>query len=494
MKMNLNYIPEPFLYFKNNNKCIDPKIGLLKFGPNGITEDNQEIQLGVIGSADSVIEAKLFLKRLENDIQGEEYPGSRVRGINFPGVDKGLPLGYYFKFDEAYCEFIPRDIISLMETDEKRNVKITETALAFEQALKDLSGIQPKPDVVLISIPEEIIKYCCNPLLKQKKIKLFNRTYSDLSKIAKLPVDQKPLLIDFHHYLKVIGYEFNLQTQLMQHTTLNFASNQEDPATIAWNFTVANFYKATGTPWKLADLQPETIHVGISFYNDVGNTSNPVVRAAIAQVYMKTGDSQIIRGMEIPLKEEEDRIPSLTEDQSNNILEQAISLYRRQHDNKNPYRVVLHKKSSYSEEEIVGFQKASEGISKQDFIHIYDKSNLRILTPSKYPVTRGTVLSNKCKGKDEQYIYSYGFIPAFNTYPGSSVPSPIRLQIEKADSSSEQIALDVLNLTKLDWNSAKFASRLPVTISVSTKVGDILGETRLSKSKIEPPSSYAYYM
>ncbi len=492
--MNLNYIPEPFLYFNNNKKCIDPKIGLLKHGPNGLTEDNQEIQLGVVGSINSIIETKLFLNRLENGIQGVEFPDTRIRGIDFPGVDKGLPLGYYFKFDEAYSESIPNDILTLMNSDEKRTVKITEAAKAFEQALKDLSGIHPTPDIVLISIPEEILNNCCNPLFKQRRIKLIDRTYADLNRLSKLPDDLKPILIDFHHYLKVISYELNLRTQVLQHTTINFASNRQDPSTIAWNFAVANFYKATGTPWKLADLQPETIHVGISFYNDIGSESKPVVRAAIAQVYMKTGDSQIIRGIEIPLKEEEDRVPCLTEEQSSNILKQAISLYKRQHDNKSPYRVILHKKSPYSEEEMTGFQASCEGIVKKDFIHIYERTNLRILTPSKYPVIRGTVLSNKHKGKEENYIYTYGYIPAFATYPGSSVPSPIRVGFEKTDSSAEQISLDILNLTKLDWNSAKFASRLPVTVSVSSKVGEILGEMKLYKTEVDPPASYSYYM
>jgi len=47
-------------------------------------------------------------------------------------------------------------------------------------------------------------------------------------------------------------------------------------------------------------------------------------------------------------------------------------------------------------------------------------------------------------------------------------------------------------LAKLDWNSSNFNTRIPVTISVSRKVGSILSES--SAQNIEPPPNYKYYM
>ncbi|GAH31425.1 unnamed protein product, partial [marine sediment metagenome] len=77
-------------------------------------------------------------------------------------------------------------------------------------------------------------------------------------------------------------------------------------------------------------------------------------------------------------------------------------------------------------------------------------------------------------------------------YPGSFVPRPIEVIIEKADSDVRILAKDLMDLTKLDWNSTDFCKRLPATIAVSQKVGNIIGELR--GRDIEPPSAYSNYM
>ncbi len=90
------------------------------------------------------------------------------------------------------------------------------------------------------------------------------------------------------------------------------------------------------------------------------------------------------------------------------------------------------------------------------------------------------------------YMFTTGYIPALDTYPGSMVPMPIRITLEETNSEPRRIALDMMHLTKLDWNSAAFSKRMPVTISVSEKIKAILAE--LSCRDIEPPSAYVWYM
>jgi len=47
----------------------------------------------------------------------------------------------------------------------------------------------------------------------------------------------------------------------------------------------------------------------------------------------------------------------------------------------------------------------------------------------------------------------------------------------------------------LNWSeNKKVAKRIPVTISTSEKVGEIMGEIALNRSGISLPSAYAYYM
>lgn len=309
-----------------------------------------------------------------------------------------------------------------------------------------------------------------------------------------MPEEKRPLFYDFHNYIKVIGYESKLNTQLILPDTLDFkAGDEEDPASIAWNFCVAQYYKLLGVPWKLADLNPETVHVGISFYYDINRKDSVVIKAAIAQVYMRTGDSQIARGLELKAEHEESiKRTNLTEEQAEDILKKAINLYKRQHDNKKPYRIVIHKKSEYTEAEKEGFTKACETIEIKDFLHIKEFCSFNALTPTEYPIMRGTVFQSRLFNKDIFHLYTTGYIPCLDTYPGSFVPNPIEVRIEKADSAVKILAKDIMDLTKLDWNSTDFCKRLPATISVSQRVGSIMGE--LKGRDIEPPSAYCNYM
>ena len=92
----------------------------------------------------------------------------------------------------------------------------------------------------------------------------------------------------------------------------------------------------------------------------------------------------------------------------------------------------------------------------------------------------------------QQFVYTSGFVPALNTYYGSRVPMPLQITSYRQDSENQTLLDEIMALTKLDWNNTNFNSRLPVTISVSRKVGEILAELRQINAK--PLESYRYYM
>jgi len=488
------YIPEPDLIFKDGKTCVDPCVGILNYRPNGLPYENFEIPIGIIGSKKSINHAKQFLSFLKYSIEGKIFPNSNIRSVDFPGLYQEGPLGFIFKIDKNYCQEVSDDNVNNILDINSRKDAIKEFSNMISQILRDLSSQNPPKPIILISIPEKILIKCADPFIKSKRIRLSDRTYKNLKRIAELPEQERPLFYDFHNYIKVLGYELNLTTQLILPETLKFkAGDEQNPASIAWNFCVAQYYKYLGVPWKLADLNPETVHVGISFYYDINRRDNIVIKAAIAQVYMRTGDSQIARGLELNVEHEEDiRRTNLTEEQSRDILEKAINLYKRQHNNRIPNRIVVHKKSQYSEVEIEGFSNASDKIEIQDYLHIKEFCNFNALTPSLYPIMRGSVFQRMSHNKDVFNLFTTGYIPCLDTYPGSFVPRPIEVVIEKADSDVRILAKDIMDLTKLDWNSTDFCKRLPATISVSQKVGNIMGELR--GRDIEPPSAYGNYM
>src|SRR5437870_8123586 len=56
--------------------------------------------------------------------------------------------------------------------------------------------------------------------------------------------------------------------------------------------------------------------------------------------------------------------------------------------------------------------------------------------------------------------------------------------------SLTEAATDILKLTKLNWNTAAFNCREPITLAFARRVGDIL---KLAKAK-EPALHYRYYV
>jgi hypothetical protein len=71
---------------------------------------------------------------------------------------------------------------------------------------------------------------------------------------------------------------------MLRPKTLVFSEERQSAALIAWNFSVGVYYKATGVPWKLADINENTCFIGISFYREIMK-QNMAMRASIASVY-----------------------------------------------------------------------------------------------------------------------------------------------------------------------------------------------------------------
>ena len=72
------------------------------------------------------------------------------------------------------------------------------------------------------------------------------------------------------------------------------------------------------------------------------------------------------------------------------------------------------------------------------------------------------------------YLLTKGFIPRLQTYPGKEVPRPLQVEICGGEASLETVLQDVLALTKLNYNSCKFADGVPVTLKFADAVGEVL--------------------
>jgi hypothetical protein len=86
MTLEARIIPEPKLFFGVGKTTIDPKVGLMNFGPSGLSSstDSTSISVGVISTMESLEILKDWLDRLKWRIEGKDIEDSNVRGIDFP--------------------------------------------------------------------------------------------------------------------------------------------------------------------------------------------------------------------------------------------------------------------------------------------------------------------------------------------------------------------------------------------------------------------------
>lgn len=153
-----------------------------------------------------------------------------------------------------------------------------------------------------------------------------------------------------------------------------------------------------------------------------------------------------------------------------------------------PTRVVVHKSSRYWPKELAGFKKATEDIQLVDYVAILIRGVRFMRRKGQYPPVRGTVIQI---AKNDYILFTRGWTPYHETYPGLRVPLPLELVEHHGDTPSENLCKEIFALTKMNWNSADFCIREPITLAYSREVGKILAY--IPRDQVPRPE-YRFYM
>ena len=352
----------------------------------------------------------------------------------------------------------------------------------------------PRPDVVVCCIPKVLQAYTVRKNVTKEARKAADairteRAKGQLGLFDEVEVEETEedlLFRDFRRALKARAMEIGVPIQLgSDHLFLDGDKNQ-DASTRAWNSTVALYYKAGGIPWRLHSDGPETCFVGISFYH-FESTKRKLVRSSIAQAFSSDGDGFALRGENIPWEQQQGRRVNLTKDQSYRLGRDILAEYERRTGGP-PRRIVVHKTSRFNAAEREGFTEAFRSVPVQELINIMP-TEFRLVRHGLYPPKRGTL----CRvNNDATYLFTTGYMPEIETYPGPHIPAPARL-VSDDPVDMERAAADIMGLTRMNWNTASITNGQPVTLSFARKVGGVMSEWLLRNEK-DPPSSFRYYM
>jgi hypothetical protein len=505
------FINEPKLIFGEGEQHIDIKTGLITYGPCLLSEQNTPmpslIRVGIIGTSDTINLTERWIEKCKSGIQGSsEDPVLRP---SFPGVSR--VFGSKIMLLDQWKEIITQQEVNRVITIRRFHDRVKNGAKLFSDHLRNLAEREPRPDVVICALPWDIVD-SCGTLggrgQQERRVKLtpaerellrIIKRHRETGQTTLFPLDELSLDIDllpgtsdFRGILKAEAMSIGLPTQIAWPST--FTGEQhgnimvQDEATRAWNFCVALYYKAGGFPWRIADASPGTCYIGISFYKDQTDISGQM-RTSIAQIFTHTGEGLVLRGSRFVWSDSRHKkSPHLDEEGAFRLLKDAIELYQR-HMHQSPSRLVVHKSSRYWPDELRGFRSATEGIHQVDFVAILvGGRGIRFMRKGAYPPLRGTVIQLA----DRNYLlYSKGYVPYLQTYPGLRVPRPLEIIEHIGDSTPNIICKEILTLTKMNWNSADFSSGEPITLAFSRHVGEILAQL---PDDVIPQSQYRFYM
>jgi hypothetical protein len=498
-------ISEPLLAFGGGHKHVDPKTGLALYGPYSLEGQSRgsvrSINVGIVGPGALIGDAEAWLHACKGVLTNDgREPFLRP---HFPGFNESAPFECEIVTADAWREGLKEADIRFACSKVDFSQRVKSVVNLYVRALEVLCAREPRPAVVLCCIPQEVIDCCTVQRGGQIRSTRRHRRRSEVElRQLRLFEDEATLGIEdeeFGHQnlrrgLKAEAMEYGMPTQLVWPRSLKVSSVAElgtgrvqDVATRAWNFTTALYHKAGGSPWRLAEVEPGTCFVGISFYREI-LSDNPAMRTSMAQAFTAAGDGYVLRGSTFEWDERErGKSPHLTKELAAGLLRDVIEMYKRQNRERLPGRLVVHKSSRFTEEELLGFEEACQLIPRKDFVALGGRG-LQFYRTGDYPALRGTYIKFS---ESDLLLYTSGYVPFLRTYPGARVPQPLEVLEHHGDSPWDTVLREILALTKMNWNTADFACRDPITLAFSRRVGQILAEVP-PDAKIR--QEYRFYM
>lgn len=491
-----DFVAEPKLVFGGQQEEDDPKTGLARYGPY-LYEDEEipleRIAVGIVGNRTGIGLAQEIIEMLEKPLPSY-HDGNRWLYPEYIGMNRGTRFQCGISAPKIWHELISDDLelAKIMEMRDP-NERISYASNVYADKVRKVAENDDKPSVVICVLPEIVEKYCgISELTRNAKtarataaeihsheMKEKGQTFWDDWGIGLDDADAEKSH-DFRNALKGKAMQHGLPTQILHESTcrhmLEYDSRdrheKQDPCSFAWNFSTALFYKANGKPWRLAKLPSDTCYVGVSFFRD---KLHPVdnLQTSMAQIFTHTGEGLVLRGEDVRV-DEHTREAHMTRDQAAALLTRAISKYT-QKSGQTPARVVIHKTTSFAAEENAGFNSSisKTPVLRKDFVTVrVSHGGIVFLRAGKFPALRGTIIR---LGDNRFLLYASGFTPRIRTYPGHRIPRPLDIRHE-GDSSPQEIAREILGLTKLNWNTASFSTHLPITVTFAREVGKILSE------------------
>jgi hypothetical protein len=499
----IKFIHEPSLVFAHNQKAIDPRDGLLLFGPFDIKKTYGPKCIGIIGPERLRKIFQKYLKKIQSPVSNSDrviarpdFPGmetifgisiifSNIQEIEVPQEEIDKDLKYSDSHQRVY-RLVDSYTSRLLSFSDREEAPVAVWFIIIPEDVYTLG--RPKSHVMKTAetINDTIKPSERNPLSKFLFME-FQDDYDSLSKAYEFEVD-------FHNQLKARLLEAKIVTQIIREANIDYEHYYEEKkvesekkfdSVKAWNISTAFYYKLGGLPWKLGDIRPGVCYLGFVYKKtEFDKESNNACCAA--QMFLDSGDGMVFRGNIGPWWNPEKKEFHISEIAAKSMAEQSIQSYFDKFKSY-PSEIFIHAKTYFDDDEWAGFEEASKGKCKIIGIRIRNETVFKMYRQGEYCVPRGTLLQYD---DNKGYLWTKGFIPRFKTQIGLETPNPLDIQITRGKADLEMVCKDIMSLSKLNYNACVYADGLPVTLKFADSIGEILTAGKSIKNGILPFKHY----
>lgn len=289
---------------------------------------------------------------------------------------------------------------------------------------------------------------------------------------------------NLHDEIKLYGTNKGIKIQFIEERSIN----AYDKCKVMWALSASLYTKASGVLWHPAVFNNETAFVGISYAKS--NTKGICI--GCSQLFDSTGT-----GIRLLLKKLDDpqyigKNPYMKQDEARITISKLREEYYKCDPVAKLKRIVIHKTTPFTSQEIAGFTEALEGIDDIELLQIQGYSQYRAIkyfiekgkpTPNNFPIERGTSI----KLSDDSFLlWTHGCVVSDdlgngkNSYykGGRGIPIPILVKRFYGKASGDTLVKEILMLTKMNWNSGdNLYKNMPVTLDFAKTL------SRMSKQK-----------
>lgn len=447
-------LKEPKLKFSlsdSNYATIHPLKGLSDFSPldYSFTTDHSlksTLKLAIICPDDKF---DVLIKQLNLLKSQVTFKSEKDYLIDYPG------------FDTAYQKYIDFPVssssehCSLIKSAEVVNMNIQQFYDLVKRKIDYFDSLKGDFNIIILYIPKEWERF------------------------RELKTDS--FYFDLHDSVKLYCAKRHIKVQFIEEKSLNYY----DQSKVQWWLSLGLYTKANGIPWMLETSNESSAFVGLGFAIKKNAVKNKVVMGC-SQIFDSTG--QGLRFMLQPLNNPiiRGKNPFMSKEDARRIMLKLRESYNRLDPNGKLEKVVIHKTTYFTRDEMEGIGQALEGIPQIELLQIQEHHSWRGIQGAydqngkpmihSYPVKRGTTVQ---LDNNSFLLWTHGNVnnealKSVNYYQGGrGIPAPLLIKRFRGYDSIETTANDILSLTKMNWNGGELYKKTPVTLEFSKKLSQM---------------------